>query len=261
MPNWVYTNMNVRGDKEQLKEFSNLISTKPFFVPEDDWKEEHTRFSFHSFITPPEDKYDEYHSENGSGPNGPYGNTEYNWYNWNISNWDTKWDACNPGVHRWLDDDQELKGIDISFETAWGAPGSIFLAMAEKFPKLSFSIWWEEEQGFGAELSASNGDVVVDREWDIPSCHQDFVDQDKECHCETEDDQDYWFSDCPRKKKKQYVVATVTRRVITAESAEVAIEAAKAEEGGYDLPDSVEVTETSYADSYEVLEEIEIDNE
>jgi len=70
--------------------------------------------------------------------------------------------------------------------------------MVEQFPELEFEIRWEEEQGFGAELSGSDGTLEVTSEWDIPDSHADYEkkgDLDS-CECARSDDPHEWYEDC-----------------------------------------------------------------
>ena len=247
MPNWVYNRINVSSrDDEVLADFEGYISTQPAatIAKGDDF----SGFSFHSFITLDEEHFDEYHTENGSGPSGSFGDTEYNWYNWNTKNWETKWDAANVYTHK------SRYNMEITFETAWSPPTPIWQAMTNKFPELRFDIWWEEEQGFGEELIAENGTVTIDKKWNVPDSHQDYVDQDKldGCLCSYYTDPDEWYSDCPRDEDDlvTYVIETVTKRYITAYSVTDAIEAAKADEAGYDLPDNTKIVDVLYAEEY-----------
>ncbi len=256
MPNWVYNSVSVRGNEDDVTEFKEHIAVVPRMVED---KETFNGFSFHSFITPPDEATtEEYQAPNGSGPNGTYGDTEYNWYNWNNSNWNTKWDAVSPTVGAFPE------GVTITFETAWSAPMPVFVAMVEKFPKLSFEIWWEEEQGFGEELQGVDGALSTIKSWDIPQSHADHVAQDKldSCQCAYYSDSESWYDDCPGKGTKMlFTVETITKRFILAYSEEDAIDAAKAEEGGYDLPDNTEVKDTLYAEEFRVADIDKVEEE
>jgi hypothetical protein len=258
MPNWVYNTINVLGTPDDIAEFASHIATPPRMISDEE-REDFNGFSFHSFVTlPDEATLEEYQAPHGSGPSGSYGDTYYNWYNWNNANWNTKWDACNPAL---------VKGgnqITISFETAWSQPANVFEAMVEQFPKLSFEIWWEEEQGFGEELQGVNGILHSTKSWDIPQSHADHADQDKldSCLCNNYSEQENWYDDCPGKSDKQvFIVETITKRYIYAYTEEDAIEAAKAEEAGYGLPDHTEVKDTLYAEEFRVVDSDKVEEE
>ena len=120
-----------------------------------------------------------------------------NWYDWNVRNWGTKWDACDTYVGR-TDD----LSASVSFQTAWSPPEPIFRALAEQFPNLKFDISYEEEQGWGGELTAENGELTLVEEWDIPNSHAEYVARDREdsCNCAWADDKDDWYDDCPNQQ-------------------------------------------------------------
>jgi hypothetical protein len=107
--------------------------------------------------------------------------------------------------------------------------------MVAQHPELDFDFSSEEEQGWGAEYTSSDGDdvdengvltksLIMTREWDIPQSHQDYVDLDRECNCESEpDDEEYWFDDCPR-PETDFVVVVERRYIVKAQTAEKAWE-------------------------------------
>jgi hypothetical protein len=251
MPNWVYNRVNVStNDEEKLAEFRDYIAKEPLIlsstpVPEGREKTEYKGFSFHSFITPEPEFFNKYYEIEEK--------EKQHWYEWNCANWETKWDAAS------VDIVSSSTSIDLTFETAWAAPAPIWQAMTNKFPSLRFEIGWEEEQGFGEELTAQYGIVTLDRQWDIPGCHQDFVDQDKldNCLCANYGDEDDWYDDCPKDNDnlQTYVIETVTKRYITAYSLFDAMEAAKADESGYDLPNNTVIKDIEYAADYRHVEE------
>jgi hypothetical protein len=259
MPNWVYNYITVTGTQENVDKFKDHIFKKPErFITDEEWNEHQRRFSFHSFITPSEEiTDDEYNGTNGWSEGERVGDTAGNWYNWNIANWGCKWDARTPYIT-----ENSSESIDIAFETPWGPPDPVFYAMAKQYPDLTFEVRWEEEQGFGAELFGVDGEFSLVKEWDIPGSHADHVEQDKECHCQIDSDQEYWFDDCPGKEgKKVFTVESITKRFIVAYTANEAMEAAKAEEAGYDLPDNTEIKDTLYAEEFRVVDEEKMEEE
>jgi len=58
-----------------------------------------------------------------------------NWYDWSITNWGTKWNAYD--VH--------IEGDIISFDTAWSHPFPVIQALCEKFPDVTFSVEYADE--------------------------------------------------------------------------------------------------------------------
>jgi len=79
------------------------------------------------------------------------------WYTWTNREWGTKW-GCYEADYQ--------DGV-YTFSTAWSPPcDSIIGMLAEDIP--DFDYFWEEEQGFGMEMTVSDGQVSSVIEWDIP---------------------------------------------------------------------------------------------
>jgi hypothetical protein len=190
-------------------------------------------FSFWNFIEP-EDKEAYWGSEHGKKPEG-YEDWSMEqklahdlkfsgngWYDWNCREWGTKWDACEVNVDEPFLDGSGNASVSISFDTAWGIPEPVFKAMVQQHPELSFDFDSEEEQGWGAKYTSSDGDaegeersLILTEEWDIPDCHEDFVSRGKDCwRCDSGDPDDL-YDDCPRDDQDFYVVVTKTYRVRT----------------------------------------------
>jgi len=198
MPNWVYTSINISGSKEEIARFKEQAGKPhPQSWNSDTNSVEYEKedISFWNFIAPPEEAVlsGEYFGTNGWENGEKKGDTPTNWYNWNNDNWDTKWDACNPS----LDSESDTE-LTYRFDTAWSPASPVFEAMVGQFPDLNFDIYWEEEQGFGAELSGYKGELTITKEWDIPNSHADYEAQDKECWGCNSGDEDDLYEDCPR---------------------------------------------------------------
>ena len=71
----------------------------------------------------------------------PDGKNDDRWYHWNITNWGTKWDACNVEIE-YADESQ----IEIEFDTAWSPPEPICSRLREMFQDVSIS-WFYDEPG------------------------------------------------------------------------------------------------------------------
>lgn len=196
MPNWVYNTMTVTGDPEDVQTFVGEMSTPiPSHVyPEGghiskdgEWKIEEVTFSFWNVIAPTDLKA--YFT----------GDT---WYNWNCANWGVKWDA------KMNMDDLEISqhadghaSVSYSFDTAWGTPTEVWQALARKYPHLLITIEYEEEQGWGGEYIAEEGELSLVNEYDIPNSHKDYEDRGREdaCLCEYETDPEDMYEDCPQR--------------------------------------------------------------
>jgi hypothetical protein len=201
MPNWVYNNLTVIGDEAEVDRFVEQVG-KPYEVRYRDFRapadaeptvemRDNNGFAFWNIKAPEADILDEYWGvADGKAPAN-------NWYSWNNANWGTKWEAGET--------DTERHGADhfqVRFHTAWSPPYPVIEEASVQFPTLHFTLEWEEEQGFGAETDFTNGVVEELRSWDIPQSHTDYEERDNPdgCVCAYEDDQNYWFDDCPGKR-------------------------------------------------------------
>lgn len=197
MPNWVTNRVVVYGAPEELKAFREHAGKPAQFQDEDGGRL--SEFSFWNFIKPDDSILDEYW--HGSGLEGGLTfedrrKSSNNWYDWNNRNWGTKWDAGYVDVIESNTD----SSIEFRFETAWSPPMPVFEKMVEMFPHLTFSIWYEEEQGWGGELTGLNGELLIDNQYDIPDTHAENMSRREYCYCQDAGEQVY--ADCPKVKEK-----------------------------------------------------------
>lgn len=85
-----------------------------------------------------------------------------NWYDWSCANWGTKWNASYSEVIT-----DEPDNIEVSFDTAWSPPISWVMQTENLYPKLSFTLEYEEG-GMGFKGVYVNGVVV-----DLPFEHEE----------------------------------------------------------------------------------------
>lgn len=213
MPNWVFTTLSVTGRKDVVDKFREQAA-RPYrtfhrgmvtangLEPDVIVENESTgSIQFWNFIEP-KDK-DAYFGREQK-PEG-YAEMTFDermehamkhstdhWYDWNIRNWGTKWETCDPYELTYGDG-----FVAYSFRTAWAPAEGAFRAMAEQFPNLTFAIECIEEQGWGVVFSGKDGELTVEREWDIPQCHKDYVDQGMDCD-RCSHDADELYDDCPK---------------------------------------------------------------
>jgi hypothetical protein len=175
MPNWVSNSVRVTGSKKELQRFAEQAGKS--YESFGDVRESH--LSFWNFITP--DDLEDYQD---------------NWYDWNIENWGCKWDATAVYFESWGDNE-----LAYDFETPWGFPDLVFVAMASQFPTLKFSIRFLEEQGWGGEAIGEDGEFAIVNEWDIPDTHEERMEYVGYCQCEEmrDDELEWTHDDCPRK--------------------------------------------------------------
>ena len=71
-----------------------------------------------------------------------YGHAE--WYNWSLENWGCKWNNDNDVDISY--DNKENSCVTYGFDTPWGPPEGIYLALREQFPEVRIS-WFYDEPG------------------------------------------------------------------------------------------------------------------
>ena len=170
-------------------------------------------FSFMNIIAPPAEVFDEYWAVHAktksdtpiSDPNWwgdvmKAASVSNHWYDWNNREWGTKWDIAVPDDEKYADTVMERYDngdVTYRFQTAWSPVIELLVnVMSPMFPNLTFAYDYEEEQGWGGEVTFRNGEVLQSSEYDIPQSHADHLAQDKECPCEY-GDLEFAYSDCP----------------------------------------------------------------
>ena len=242
MPNWVSNNVSVTAkSKAELDAFLEKAKGEQSKVR----SEGNEEFHFGAFIHPSDEDLPYYKGEiEEEKPEGwdELSSAEQlahnlkfqgrDWYDWNVREWGTKWDACDIYLER-TDD----LIANIGFQTAWSPPEPIFKAIVEQFPELGFEIFYEEEQGWGGELTGSEGELSLDKEWDIPNSHSDYVERDREdsCICSYDDDKDDWYEDCPN-KHDIFVQVTKVYRLSAGNLKDARVEYFEIETGEKELP-------------------------
>jgi hypothetical protein len=272
MANYVFNHITIKGSVDELQRFKDHIDEPPEYVRrriEEQNKrmgldgaekepdpfspaKQYQGFSFHSFITPSPEKYDVYYSDMNVAIDPD--TQEDNWYTWNNRNWGTQSDSSVNDIEFYSDRTGCLTSIHIRFETKWNPPEHLWQALTDQFPDLVFSVWWEEEQIYGQELTLLKGTVTVDKEWDTPSSHTDWADlgREEECVCGWDDNSDEYYDDCPGKTEaeppilNQYEVVVVTRYLVNAYSDTSAKLAAAAVENDWDMPEGSELVSVNY---------------
>lgn len=210
MPNWVYNTLSIEGSKEDVAKVKAQLN-KPFQKEEAVYS--NPVIAFWNIVAPPADKLDEYFGTHGYADGKEQGNTEYNWYNFNVREWGTKWDIGVGDGESFSDTELQNESethLSYRFNTAWSPPLPVIEQLSLQYPKLEITLEYEEEQGWGGEILWTEEGSTVINEYDIPDSHKDFVDRDQihNCRCQNEVEEDYWYDDCPDKKKVIEVFAT-----------------------------------------------------
>ena len=187
MPNWVFNNVTVYGDDKKLEEVQNRLKAEYKGVENGD-------VNFLNFIAPPEANWEEYNTVGvpGLSSEDKAKHPVFNWYDWNCDNWGTKWNAGDASANR------HNNQLFISFETAWSAPGPFMESFFDYLVELGLEAHytWQEEQGFGASLSLTDGKVKLTDEWDTPTSHEEMELRQGECGCSVYGEE--VFDDCPK---------------------------------------------------------------
>ena len=143
MPNWCNNRVTVfSDDTESVKKIKEIFESKDSvfgkIIQEPDWKRL------------PNEKGEFPKVKQHFGKDGqllfethefPDGKNDDRWYHWNISNWGTKWDACNVEID-YADESQ----IEVTFDTAWSPPEPICARLREMFEDIHVS-WFYDEPG------------------------------------------------------------------------------------------------------------------
>lgn len=201
MPNWVYNTLTVEGEISPVAMFKTKVSA-PYEVMSNEYNPETKSWdnklienseviSFWNILRPPTDKLGLYHAVSNGTEDRTWG-----WYHWNTNNWGTKWDACNPEI---VEEDQNK--VVYRFDTAWSQPTPVLEQATNDYPDLTFTLEYEEEQGWGGKITVKAGELISSEFWDIPNSHADYVKRDNEegCVCAWDEETEDWFSDCPKK--------------------------------------------------------------
>lgn len=202
MPNWVFNNLHLEGSAEDLQKVKAQLNA-PYTRGSETFS--NPVISFWNIVRPPEDKIEEYEGVHGFADGKRQGDSPFNWYNFNNREWGTKWDVAVYDNAKYSETqlNEEEGHLHYSFQTAWSPPLAVIEALSLQHPELEITLNYEEEQGWGGEIYWDKTGSTVLEEYDIPDSHQDYVDRDNEggCACAYSEDEDDWYSDCPKANK------------------------------------------------------------
>jgi len=92
------------------------------------------------------------------------------WYSWRIQHWGVKWDLGEVYVCS-----EEAPRTVYQFDTAWSPPTAAFNRISKDFPKLRFTLDYQEgDMGFEGRYICQNGRVIMD------DCHDYVPEYDEE---------------------------------------------------------------------------------
>jgi hypothetical protein len=105
-----------------------------------------------------------------------------------------------------------MKQVLYRFSTAWSPAEQALESMAEQHPDIIFSLEYEEESGWGGEISYILGELSSYSEYESAASHQDFIDRGAECDsCEDGNDVMEMFKDCPARVEESKRVESLWR--------------------------------------------------
>jgi hypothetical protein len=145
--------MHVSGDPDKIAKFVGDHTAVEFDAEGTPIGE--TVLDFNTVVPMPE------HLKNTKAPSD---DGSENWYDWSVTNWGTKWGACDPVI------DYRVGGkvAMYSFDTAWSPPVDWYEKVIEAYPDLDFDLEWEEGgMGFAGRLAGTKGIVGGIEEWTI----------------------------------------------------------------------------------------------
>jgi len=181
MPNWVDNRLAISGAKSDIENVRARLESNI----------EEGRFLW-NIVHPKAEEMADYEMVIGTG--GKSMSDPTGWYMWNIQHWGTKWDVSELIIEG--DEDEVI----YNFNTAWSPPTNAMTSLSEQFPDLEITLRFIEEQGWGGEGEYKAGEETVVEEWDIPETHEDSMKYKGECYCEWNEQDDYWYDDCPKEK-------------------------------------------------------------
>ena len=183
MPNWVFNHLTVKGDSKDIDVVKAQLNS-PFSKEHTSWNPKtqtldkstttysNPVFAFWNIVRPTDLYTYAQQSDPNADPKVAWSGD--NWYDWNIRNWGCKWDVGIADDNHFVDTSMdELKdgGVQYNFDTAWSPPSEAIEKLSSQHPNLTFKLYYEEEQGWGAEVEYINGEGKVILEYD-DRCHE-----------------------------------------------------------------------------------------
>ena len=138
MPNWCSNYLDIVGEDDDIKAFrKEAIDVHPTLGDE--------TLSFQKLKPMPE-------RLNG---------TAMGWYDWRCEHWGVKWEPTDCDI---TDDEG---GIFFAFDSPWGPPLKLLETVIEQYPKLSFSLEYEEwGMDFYGTFEAQEGKVTKNESYE-----------------------------------------------------------------------------------------------
>lgn len=190
MPNWCRNVLTVRGDKDTINNFINMVS-----LSEEEQKVRGQRCDILSKLYPcPQELTDTVSGWSADEAVQAEREKQYeaniakygykDWYDWQVANWGTKWGDDGTYISDRTDNE-----VIFHMDTAWEPPLTGIAHVATLFPTLRFALSYDESgMGFFGFATFSNNGEVSDkhREYDSIDGYTDL------CEKMNGDDDDYY---------------------------------------------------------------------
>jgi hypothetical protein len=183
MPNWCYNYLDISGDETLIADIKRQLN-KPFVQTHDSWnattgnmeladtKYSNPVFAFHNIYNHTQDGISDEEYLKQPDHKQPLeealmfkGN---HWYDWNVRNWGTKWDVAVHDNDKYPETelhDESTTSLGYKFNTAWSPPIEAITKLSTLYPTLNFNLSYEEETGWGGEITLLNGFITTVEEY------------------------------------------------------------------------------------------------
>ena len=188
MPNWVFNSLAISGEPELIAQVKFQVS-QPVTKMIDEFnfdtktysRQEITMsnpvFSFWNITAPTDLEAYNKQPEFKASFDEMMGGIGNDWYSFNNRNWGTKWDVGRFDTDEYSDTElinDESNFLLYRFNTAWSPPFPVIQELSRQYPDLVVDLEYEEETGWGGEITFKNGEIIDQKEYEnrCPECDE-----------------------------------------------------------------------------------------
>lgn len=179
MPNWCENSLSIAGKLDDLMEILNAMNVKfdennhindDFEILQTLYPTPQELLDTGASFRSPENEEKASQLENNIKK---YGSKD--WYDWRIKHWGTKWGESDLRIQQELHtNDRNISSIAFGFDTAWAPPIEAFTKICADYPKLVFSLYYEEPgMGFCGKNVWADGEMQEEEAADLVSDYFD----------------------------------------------------------------------------------------
>jgi hypothetical protein len=180
MPNWVFNSLSISDNQEDIAKLKIQLN-QPFERQHENWNPKTAQMEVESYrydnplfsfwnIVKPDDVETYLKQPDRNIPIEEQLKFQGNdWYSWNVRNWGTKWDVAVSNNDEYPETEiveEKDDHLIYRFDTAWSPPIPAIHNLSLQYPNLTFDLSYEEEQGWGGEITFKNGEVVDQKEYE-----------------------------------------------------------------------------------------------